>query len=1262
MLNRESHNSTVFSHLDVLTEAVLSCCRPSLFGKGQFQRAGIMNRLYFFRSLWRGIPALLLVSAFLFGMPAMVPVSTGLAGPDDALPEIISIQLEVSEVVVTVRVPKGITKVTLEGRSRLGSGNWAPRAVERVDGSGGLLVIRIAYSKANEILRVRGDDKEELPAAFYKGTTDFKGQKDDTDGGGSLVADGGVPPEPGRGNEFDSVAETADAGKADDGAPRDVVESDIWSIHNDILYFFNSLRGLQVIDLKDKGNPVIRGVLPMPAAGEQMYTLGDDHVILLARDGCNWWGNDAESQAIIVDASGDTPEIAASVPVKGYIRESRLVGTALYIASQVYRQFEETKPGSDVVSFRWEYGTQVSSFDLENPAKPVERDSLFYSGYNNDIYATDKFLFVSTAVVQQYYKTDLRCIDISAPDGTMEEAATIRTAGRVADKFKMRLSGDTLAVISEELNRNTSDNRNRWLTTLETFSLANPSKPEALGELSLAEGERLFATRFDAERVYIVTYERIDPLWIVDLSDPRKPEIKGELEVPGWSTYIQPLGDRLVSIGVDDTDNSRRVAVSLFDVSDVTKPKLFDKVTMGDRWSWSEAQYDEKAFTVLPHAGLILVPYQGHEAGGGYAKNVQIIDLNEKTLKKRGVIEHALQPRRATEYQDFIMSISGQELLSVDATDRDNPVVKSEVELAWTVDQVIPTGDYLLQLAKGSNWYFGEQGGPSIRVALQDDTDTALGRVVLPETAYLSGASVNGDKLYLLQTQDFQSANPKPVPEKPEDGDEEKPEPEEPNPNVFLTVIDLANLPELTVLGELALVDEQMGWSNEFKANWPSDGKLLWSNAGGYRYWGWRGGPMVDDGMLMEGDVWWPGYGGTAGQLLCFDVGAAAKPSLASSVNLSVEQSEDGKNKYANRWNFSEAILNDNGLVYLSSQHTEYIELEPEEEPKPDPKPDPEPDPGEIEPIDSESDLGRALVKAATALLGDEGLELVDVIALDRVKLEDSEFIEVVLHAEDADGNEMMVQAEVEQADDGSFEILNVDIVEYQTIEKPDPEPNPQPRGYWITSYELHVVDYTDMFNPVVRKPVSIPGTLIGTSHGGALLYTQGAHWTDEHQWDGYWFDASSYDGLEAYLVDSVEQPSSWPQSYKVTGDGTLYMTFSETEKGEPAEGGESQYITTFYMQSLALDETAKFALLDEIELKTGIQQLADIGGRLVGQDNQRMLHLFDTANPESLSVAGQGGLDGCLWFNLSGVAGDIESGLWLPLGYYGAVRIDWED
>ena len=1116
-----------------------------------------MSRSRFSKKNLAGILALIKILALLVGI---IPVTAAPENPDAPVrPEIVSIKFDGGEVVVTVRAPKGIKKVTLEGRPRLGSGNWTPRAIKRVDGTGGLLVFRLASSKSNELLRVRGDEKETLPAAFYKGTTEFNGQVENGSNV-AMVEDGGVP-EPGRENDLNSSDEKSEV---DGGGSREVVESDIWSFHKNKLYFFNNLRGLQVIDLADKANPVIKGMLQMPASGEQMYMLGDDHVILLARDGCNWWGNSAESQAIIVNVSNDTPTIVGSVPVKGYIRESRLVGTALYIASQVYRQTEVVnKNGS--ISMRWEHGTQVSSFDVKNPSKPNARDTLFYNGYNNDIYATDKFLFVSTAVPKQYYKTDLRCIDISAPDGSMNEAATIRTAGRVADKFKMRLAKGTLTVISETFNRNGNNNRARWETTLETFSLANPDKPEALGELRLAKGERLFATRFDADRVYIVTYERIDPLWIVDLSDPREPVIKGELEVPGWSTYIQPLGDRLVSIGVDDTDNKRRVAVSLFDVSDVTKPRLFDKVTMGDRWSWSEAQYDEKAFTVLPHAGLILVPYQGYE-GTGYAKKVQIIDLNEKTLKKRGVIEHALQPRRATEYQDFIMSISGQELLSVDASNRDKPVVKGKVELAWFVDQIIPVGDYLLQLARGSNWYFGEQRGPSLRVAAKADPDDALGSLILEHNAYLSGATVRGDKLYLLQTQSYHAANPKPVPEKGEEGDEEnreeKPEPE-PNPNLFLTVVDLANLPALSVISEVALVDEHMGWNNQFKANWPGDGSLLWSNKGGHRYWGW---PWIMDDIGGMPDIWWPGYGGGAGQLICFDVADPAKPALASNVNLSVEDEDENeedkkRRRYVSRWNFSEAILNDNGLVYLSSQHSEYLTPEEEEE-----KP------------------------------------------------------------------------------------------------KPRPEPIPKPQGYWVTRYELHVVDYTDPADPVVRDTVAIPGSLIGTSHGGALLYTNGSHWDEERKWDGNWFDASSYDGLEAHLVDSIEQPNSWPQSHVVKSDGTLLLSFSERTKVLREDGGVLRYDTQPFLQSFALDENGKFTLLDEIEPEQDIQQLKLISGNLIGMDNRRGITLFDTADPASLRVAGQAGLEGCLWFNLENAVDNQGGGLWLPLGQYGAARIDWED
>ena len=100
-----------------------------------------------------------------------------MASPEDLdlseLSEIVSINFDGDEVVVIVNVQIGIKKVTLEGRPRLDSGNWTPRAIKRVDGTGGQLVFRITRSKLNEILRVRGDAKEVLPALFYKGATEF---------------------------------------------------------------------------------------------------------------------------------------------------------------------------------------------------------------------------------------------------------------------------------------------------------------------------------------------------------------------------------------------------------------------------------------------------------------------------------------------------------------------------------------------------------------------------------------------------------------------------------------------------------------------------------------------------------------------------------------------------------------------------------------------------------------------------------------------------------------------------------------------------------------------------------------------------------------------------------------------------------------------------------------------------------------------------------------------------------------------------------
>src|SRR5262249_42037895 len=155
----------------------------------------------------------------------------------------------------------------------------------------------------------------------------------------------------------------------------------------------------------------------------------------------------------------------------------------------------------------------------------------------------------------------------------------------------------------------------------------------------------------------------------------------------------QPLGSRLVTVGVE----TNRVAVSLFDVSNPAAPSLLSRVALGQNYSWSEANDDEKAFAVLNDIGLILVPYAG-QATNGWTSQVQLIDLNPDKLVSRGIIQHQWQPRRSTFSHGRILSLSGQQLLSVDATDRDNPLLRGSAELAWPVSRLFVQDKYLLEV------------------------------------------------------------------------------------------------------------------------------------------------------------------------------------------------------------------------------------------------------------------------------------------------------------------------------------------------------------------------------------------------------------------------------------------------------------------------------------------------------------------------------------------------------------------------------------
>jgi len=138
----------------------------------------------------------------------------------------------------------------------------------------------------------------------------------------------------------------------------------------------------------------------------------------------------------------------------------------------------------------------------------------------------------------------------------------------------------------------------------------------------LGKGERIYAVRFVGTFGYVVTFRQTDPLYTVDLRDPTKPTVRGELKISGYSAYLHPAGgDKLIGIGQDATERGRATGtqVSLFSVADPDQPTRLARYTLTG--AQSEAEFDPHAFLYWPNDGLLVVPLQVNNAiavpGGG---------------------------------------------------------------------------------------------------------------------------------------------------------------------------------------------------------------------------------------------------------------------------------------------------------------------------------------------------------------------------------------------------------------------------------------------------------------------------------------------------------------------------------------------------------------------------------------------------------------------------------------------------------------------
>ncbi len=171
---------------------------------------------------------------------------------------------------------------------------------------------------------------------------------------------------------------------------------------------------------------------------------------------------------------------------------------------------------------------------------------------------------------------------------------------------------------------------------------------------NLAEGERIYSVRFMQNRAYLVTFKQMDPLFAIDLSDPKNPKVLGKLKIPGFSNYLHPYNDNLlIGIGKDTQENefggvqTKGLKLSLFDVSNVGDPKEVDVYLMGDAGSDSIALQDHKAFLFSKDKNLLVIPVSIRESDGDryYGKltfsGAAVFSINEKGFELKGKIDHS---------------------------------------------------------------------------------------------------------------------------------------------------------------------------------------------------------------------------------------------------------------------------------------------------------------------------------------------------------------------------------------------------------------------------------------------------------------------------------------------------------------------------------------------------------------------------------------------------------------------------------------------
>ncbi len=329
----------------------------------------------------------------------------------------------------------------------------------------------------------------------------------------------------------------------------------------------------------------------------------------------------------------ENPVLKREVSVDGQYFGSRMIGDYIYavINEPVYGRDDEVRlpeicfddgikeiPAteiyySDISDYSYAFTTIVAINTQRDDQEPAYETILL--GATSNMYVSLNNIYITFsewgAAASASEKTAIHRIHIE--DGEIQYDGSGEVPGRVLNQFSMNeyqgyfRIATTINNIVRSWEEATSQN-NLYVLDVNLDVVARLE--------GLAPGEQIYSARFMGDRCYLVTFKKVDPLFVIDLKDPYNPEVLGQLKITGYSDYLHPYGENHVlgigkeAVAAEEGDFAwyQGVKISLFDVSDVAKPKEIAKYEIGDRGTDSPVLSDHKALLFDESKNLLVIP------------------------------------------------------------------------------------------------------------------------------------------------------------------------------------------------------------------------------------------------------------------------------------------------------------------------------------------------------------------------------------------------------------------------------------------------------------------------------------------------------------------------------------------------------------------------------------------------------------------------------------------------------------------------------